>query len=150
MSLKLQTISGNNQCQENKQELHTSMDPVAETCRLFVNTFKTQKTKTGECKHPSFRGLRAVLKSRAVVGVHLCTCLCDWPVAVRSLNCSSFMRVALVSSSSCRSSGGMKNADMLFTVIYTDRQTQNMLHMMPLLFLSHLKHARWQTPLTAS
>lgn len=42
------------------------------------------------------------------------------PVDVLSLNCSSFMRVALVSSSSWRSFGGMKNADMLFTVIYRE------------------------------
>lgn len=51
----------------------------------------------------------------------ICEYMCDSPVDVRSLNCSSFIRVALVSSSSCRSSGGLKNSDMLFTVIYTKR-----------------------------
>lgn len=45
------------------------------------------------------------------------------PVAVRSLNCSSFISVALVNSLSCTSSGSLKNADTLFTVNCTNQKS---------------------------
>lgn len=141
-SLKIQqTISGNNQSRENKQEHHNLTDSVAGISR-YVNTCRNENDRNvNMCSSESRERAWNVI-------VDVCTCMCNWPVAVRSLNCSSFMRVTLVSSSSCRSSGGMKNVDMLFTVIYTDMQKT--FDMSPLHFFFMLKHEHWQTPLTAS
>lgn len=96
------------------------------------------KTNMEECKQQSW--------DQALNLLLICSrwlYMCNWPVDVRSRNCSSFIRVAFVSSSSCRSSGGMKNADMPFTVIYTDTHTQR-IHLTCVPFRFYHAHT-WDT-----